>query len=483
MASKDNSFQGLKVKYPFMLGTTSYIIPDEILPNVRMLSLFVDDIELILFESPEITNIPSNKEIQELKAIADDTNIGYTIHLPTARKAGSPDKKERFKFLDDARKIIHSCSPLNPRAWIFHLEGIHKEAERRMVREWENRCSEIIEKLWCEIEDPPVFAIENLTNPPGSLGLLEELVLRYCLCWGTSVARFNKKTIHVFASDHGITAEGVSPYPKEVTAQMVQNMLSGGAAITVMCHHADVRYNVVDIGVDYKFMPDKLLIDRKIAAGTNTFINSDAMTSQQVRIAIQTGISLGRELRSDITAIGEMGIGNTSSASALFALLLDKDSGETVGSGTGVSGDLLDEKLRIIDKALAFHRKQWDKSPVDALKRVGGFEIAGMTGYILGCASKGIPVVIDGFIATASALCSIKMKPNIKDYLFFGHVSSEKFHKYVLKELGVSAILNLGMRLGEGTGAILAMQIIEQALNCYHNMATFSSAGVANRDF
>jgi nicotinate-nucleotide--dimethylbenzimidazole phosphoribosyltransferase len=177
-----------------------------------------------------------------------------------------------------------------------------------------------------------------------------------------------------------------------------------------------------------------------------------------------------------------MGIGNTSSASALCALLLGRDGSDAVGAGTGATGSLLETKRRVIDAAVRFHRDQWDNTAEDALRRVGGFEIAGMTGYMLGCAARRVPVVVDGFIATAAALCAIKMQPAVSDYLFFGHVSDEQFHKNVLEELGVSAILNLGMRLGEGSGAVLGVQILEQAMNCYHNMATFSSAGVSNRD-
>jgi nicotinate-nucleotide--dimethylbenzimidazole phosphoribosyltransferase len=176
-----------------------------------------------------------------------------------------------------------------------------------------------------------------------------------------------------------------------------------------------------------------------------------------------------------------MGIGNSSSASALFALLLDKDGASTVGKGTGAEGELLDRKREIIRKSVEFHKQLWNGTAFDALCRVGGYEIAGMTGFILGCASMKKPVVVDGFITTASALVAIKLAPAVKDYLFFGHVSNEQFHRSVLSETGSDAILQLEMRLGEGTGAALSMHIIEQALNCYHQMATFSSAKVTNR--
>lgn len=323
--------------------------------------------------------------------------------------------------------------------------------------------------------------LDDLTKPPGSLGMLEDLVLRYCLCSGMAQPSIDRKALCVFAADHGITAEGVSPYPAEVTAQMVENMLRGGAAVAVMCRHAGVAYRVVDMGVKADLTPHERLIDRKIAPGTASFLNGYAMSEQQVRSALEAGIALGKEEHCSVAGVGEMGIGNTSSASALCALLLDKSGKETAGAGTGTSGPALERKRHVIDAAVGFHRKQWDGTAEDALRRVGGFEIAGMTGYILGCAAGRIPVVIDGFIATASALCAMKTSPHVKDYLFFGHVSDEHFHRAVLDAVEARPVLDLGMRLGEGTGAILGMQVIEQALHCYREMATFSSAGVSNR--
>jgi len=324
--------------------------------------------------------------------------------------------------------------------------------------------------------------LDDLTKPPGSLGFLEDLVMQYCLCRNDSKANLRSKELFVFAASHGITAEGVAPYPKEVTVQMVMNMLGGGAAVTVMSRQANMSYNVVDMGVDGDFDAHELLSHCKVAHGTVSFLSESAMTEKQCDQALQTGINLSRQVQSDIVAIGEMGIGNTSSASALYSLLFGKSALETVGRGTGSEGELLEKKRQTLDRAISFHRANWDGTAFDALQRVGGFEIAGMTGFCLGCAKKRIPVVVDGFIATAAALCAIKIHKNVKDYLFFGHVSDEQFHAFVLKELGVRPILSLNMRLGEGTGAVLATQIIEQALTCYHQMATFSSAGVSNRD-
>lgn len=324
--------------------------------------------------------------------------------------------------------------------------------------------------------------LDNLTKPQGSLGRLEEFVMRFCLCRGSADASIKKKTLMVFAGDHGITAEGVASFPTEVTAQMVHNMLSGGAAVTVMCNKAGVDYHVVDMGVIAQFNHHHLLLDYKVAKGTKSFLNAVAMTKEQCTAAVEAGLAIAQTLECDIAAVGEMGIGNTSAASALLALLLDKSAVSTVGKGAGADAQLLERKQRIIAEAVRFHREQWDGSPMDALRRVGGYEIAGMMGFILGCAQRRIPVVVDGFITTSSALCAVKMVPVVKEYLFFGHASDEHFHRTILRELQVRPILELDMRLGEGTGAVLAMQIIEQALHCYHTMATFTSAGVSNRD-
>ncbi|MBP1738916.1 MAG: nicotinate-nucleotide--dimethylbenzimidazole phosphoribosyltransferase, partial [Deltaproteobacteria bacterium] len=183
----------------------------------------------------------------------------------------------------------------------------------------------------------------------------------------------------------------------------------------------------------------------------------------------------------DLLGVGEMGIGNTSSASALYSLLLDLDPEDTIGAGTGSVGAFLEKKKQVVRDGVLFHRREWDHTPLGALKRVGGFEIAGMTGMILGGAQSRIPVVVDGFVATAAALVAMKMEPVVKDYLFFAHASAEQFHKPFLASQGIRPILSLDMRLGEGTGSVLAMQIVAQAMECYHRMATFDSAGVSDK--
>ncbi|HEX2958044.1 MAG TPA: nicotinate-nucleotide--dimethylbenzimidazole phosphoribosyltransferase [Chitinispirillaceae bacterium] len=325
-------------------------------------------------------------------------------------------------------------------------------------------------------------ALNNLTKPLGSLGVLEKIVMHYCCCNNDKSAVVTSPHMYVFAADHGITAEGVTPYPKEVTTQMVLNMLSGGAAINVLCKNAGIGCTVVDVGVDGDFNDHPSLIKRKVSRGTTSFLDNAAMTAEQCQAALQTGYDIGSGTDASLFGIGEMGIGNTTAAAALAGLLLNKNASETAGMGTGSTGALFQRKCQVIDNALAYHRKGWDGSPVDALRRVGGLEIAAMTGAIFGAASKRKAVVVDGFIATAAALTAIRILPSIRNYLFFGHVSNESYHRSLLSEIEAEPILDLGMRLGEGSGAALAIQIIVQAMNCYHQMATFSSAGVANKD-
>jgi nicotinate-nucleotide--dimethylbenzimidazole phosphoribosyltransferase len=324
--------------------------------------------------------------------------------------------------------------------------------------------------------------LNNLTKPIGSLGRLEDFALRYCLCRGNAGAPLSRMKIFTFAGDHGVTEENITPYPSEVTYQMVLNMVAGGAAISVMCKKAGIDCAVVDMGVKGIFQECPGLLIRKIAPGTRNFKKGPAMSDEECLKALYAGFDLAGESGCDLLGVGEMGIGNTSSASALYSLLLDLNPEDTIGTGTGSVGVLLEKKKQVVREGVLFHRREWDQTPMEALRRVGGFEIAGMTGMILGGAQSRVPVVIDGFVATAAALVAMKMEPLVKDYLFFAHASAEHFHKPFLASQGVEPVLSLDMRLGEGTGSVLAMQIIVQAMECYHRMATFDSAGVSGRE-
>jgi nicotinate-nucleotide--dimethylbenzimidazole phosphoribosyltransferase len=326
-----------------------------------------------------------------------------------------------------------------------------------------------------------VNRLNNLTKPVGSLGRLEEFALRYCLCRGKVEAEISRMKIFTFAGDHGITEEKITPYPSEVTYQMVLNMINGGAAISVMCKKAGIDCAVVDMGVKGTFHEQSGLLIRKIGSGTKNFLKEPAMSEEECMKALHAGYDLATESGCDLLGVGEMGIGNTSSASALYSLILDVDPLETVGMGTGSVGVLLEKKKQVIREAVLLYKKAVRGAPLEALRRVGGFEIAGMTGMILGAAKTRIPTVVDGFVASAAALVAMRVEPETKDYLFFAHASAEQYHETFLKGEGIRPVLSLDMRLGEGTGSVLAMQIIAQAMECYNRMATFQSAGVSDK--
>lgn len=330
-----------------------------------------------------------------------------------------------------------------------------------------------------ELEAAVTARLDDLTKPQGSLGRLEEIALRFMMCRGSHAAKLDRMQLRTFAADHGIATRGITPFPQEVTAQMVLNMLRGGAAVSVMCRNAGIGYSVVDMGVVTDLPDHELLIKRKVVPGTADFCNGNAMTADQCETALKTGIRLASESGADLLGIGEMGIANSAAAAALYSLFLGLDGTETTGSGTGAHGPLLERKRECIHNAVEYHREGWDGTAPDALRRCGGFEIAAMTGYMLGAAAGRIPVVVDGFICGAAALAAMRIDPGIRNYLFFSHISAERFHREFLRKENIIPLLDLGMRLGEGTGSVLAMQIIQQAINCYHHMATFSSASVS----
>lgn len=323
--------------------------------------------------------------------------------------------------------------------------------------------------------------LDRLTKPPGSLGRLEDIAVRYCCATGTLKPSLGKKIIFTFAGDHGVAAEGVSAYPKEVTPQMVMNMLEGGAAVNVLAAHAGAEVRVVDIGVDHPMEGAGALIRRKIRPGTGNISKEPAMTIDEAVRAIEAGAGLAREAAVEGAALigtGEMGIANSTPSAALFAALLPASPAEVTGRGTGIGDESLSRKIQVIERALSLHQESLS-SPLQALAAVGGLEIAGICGLILGAASRRVPVVVDGFISSAGALVACRLCESVKEYLFFSHCSDEAGHKVFFSRFGAEPILDLGLRLGEGTGAALAMPIIEAAIKIYNEMATFGSAGVS----
>lgn len=325
--------------------------------------------------------------------------------------------------------------------------------------------------------------LDNLTKPQGSLGRLESLALQYCLAAGTDCPRIRKKLIYTFAADHGVTDEGVSAFPKSVTAQMVANIMGGGAGVSVLARHAAIELRVVDIGVEACLDNLDGLLRRKVKCGTANIAAGPGMTEREAMRAIEAGIDLAHgaaEEGASLIGTGEMGIGNTTPSSALFAALLPCDVSSVTGRGTGIDDETLARKVRVIERALDVNRHRLG-SPIEALAAIGGLEIAAICGLTLGAASRRIPVVVDGFISSAAAFVATKLCPHLQDYLFYSHRSGEAGHDVYLQRSGIRPILDLGMRLGEGTGAAMAIMIIEAAIKVYNEMATFDSAAVSRK--
>jgi len=326
--------------------------------------------------------------------------------------------------------------------------------------------------------------LDNKTKPLGSLGRLEEFARRFAAISGTLEPDTSKKVIYTFAADHGVTEEGVSAFPREVTPQMVFNFLNGGAGVNVLARHCGIEVRVVDVGVDNEFGHLAGLIGKKIARGTRNFTRGPAMERGEALAAIRVGIELAEQAKDELVSMvgtGEMGIGNTTPSSAIIAAISGLPVWEVTHRGTGISENALANKIRVIEQGLAVNRPD-PHDPLDILTKVGGLEIAAITGLVLGCAANRIPVVIDGFISTAGALIASELNAHVKDYIFAAHQSVEIGHRFMLERIGVEPILDLRMRLGEGTGAALAMGLIEAGVKVLNEMATFQQAGVSEQN-
>lgn len=325
--------------------------------------------------------------------------------------------------------------------------------------------------------------LDTLTKPPGSLGRLEDIAAQVAAIRGERLSDSVSKVVYVFAADHGVTEEGVSAYPREVTRQMVLNFLAEGAAINVLARKHRAALHVVDVGVDADFGSISGLLDHKVRSGTRNMLREPAMSEEEVMKALSVGYQLGSEAAAAgyaIIAIGEMGIGNTTAASAITCALTGAAATLATGRGTGVEPAAYLNKVRVVEAAIDKHCGSAGHSePLEILRCVGGLEIAAMAGMALAGARHRIVVVLDGFISTAAAALAVGMAPNALGYLIAGHRSEEPGHKLLLDYLQLTPVLSLGMRLGEGTGAVLAMPVIESAIALYHQMATFSSAGVS----
>jgi nicotinate-nucleotide--dimethylbenzimidazole phosphoribosyltransferase len=323
----------------------------------------------------------------------------------------------------------------------------------------------------------------ELTKPPGSLGRLEEIANRCAAIRESFELTADRPRIVLFAADHGVCAEGVSAYPQEVTAQMVLNFLRGGAAINALARCGGIELKVVDVGVATPLPRSSDLISRRAAPGTRNFCAQSAMTESEMTAALETGVELAGDsviAGCDLLGFGEMGIGNTTSASAIAAALTRQPVETVMGRGTGADDACLARKRSAIERALSLHAASLDR-PLEVLRCVGGLEIAAMCGFCLGAAARRVPVVADGFIATAAAALAVRLCPTSSGYMFGSHLSAEPGHACLLAILEQEPLLQLGMRLGEGTGAALAMNLIQAAVAAFTQMATFAGAGVSNK--
>ncbi len=329
--------------------------------------------------------------------------------------------------------------------------------------------------------------LDDLTKPKGSLGRLEEFARKLVSITGTLKPKIDKKYIFTFAGDHGVAVEGVSAFPSEVTPQMVINFLRGGAGINVLARHVGAEVVVVDVGVNFDFTSlgteAKGLKIKKVVSGTGNIKTGPAMTREETVRAIEAGIETANEYAAEgaIFGTGDMGIANTTPSSAIIAVLSGRPVEEVTGRGTGIDGEAFSRKVKVIEEAISVNTPE-PTDPVDVLAKVGGAEIAAISGLVLGAAARKIPVVVDGFISTAGALIASELSREAGGYLFAAHRSVERGHAVMLERLGLKPILDLDMRLGEGTGAALAISLIEAGLKIYSEMATFSDAGVSEEN-
>jgi nicotinate-nucleotide--dimethylbenzimidazole phosphoribosyltransferase len=323
--------------------------------------------------------------------------------------------------------------------------------------------------------------LRNQARPAGSLGILEDVSARLASMFKTLDVHLKRKRIVTCAGDHGIVAEGVSVFPPEVTPQMVYNFVHGGASINVLAKHAGAEVSVADLGVNWDFEPDLPIFHKKVRKGTANFAKEPAMSRAEAVRSIEAGIEIVNELwekeQIDILGTGDMGIGNTTPSTAIIAVFSGLSVSTLTGRGTGINDDGLKRKIAAIEKGLNLHKPD-PQDPLDVLSKVGGLEIGGLAGLVIGAAAKGIPVICDGFISTAGALIACELAPMAKAYLFASHNSVEAGHKFMLDHLGLEPLLDLKFRLGEGTGAAVAMELLDASTRVLADIKTFEEVAI-----
>jgi nicotinate-nucleotide--dimethylbenzimidazole phosphoribosyltransferase len=343
---------------------------------------------------------------------------------------------------------------------------------------------EHIEEILIDPQGEIKAKFKMLAIPEGSLGRLEELATIYASVKGDAAYTIQYKKIFTMAGDHGVAEEGVSAFPQQVTTQMVKNFLEGGAAINVLARHIGAKVIVVDCGVASHLETMPCLKIKKTGPGTRNMTVGPAMSREEAIHSIEAGIELIEEELEDgldIIGVGDMGIANTTPSSAILAVLGRLDADMVTGRGTGLDEEALRKKIDTIKKAITVNQPNPD-DPIDVLSKVGGYEIGGIAGLCLGAARHRVPVVLDGFISTAGALIASAIEPKVKNYLIASHISAEKGHKLMLKLLDKTPLLDLHLRLGEGTGAALGMNLVEAGVKLLHEIATFHEAGVSEPD-
>jgi nicotinate-nucleotide--dimethylbenzimidazole phosphoribosyltransferase len=324
--------------------------------------------------------------------------------------------------------------------------------------------------------------LDSLTKPPGSLGKLEEIACQLAGITGTAIPALERKAVVVMAADHGVCAEGVSAYPQEVTRQMVRNFLQGGAAVNVLARQTKAQVFCVDIGVKDDVDGADLII-RKVRRGTDNMTKGPAMSRNEALEAVCRGIEVAETLAEQgyaLLATGEMGIGNTTASSAILAAMTGAKAEDVVGRGTGVNDQQWEKKRLAVVRAIEVNKPD-PQDPLDVLHKVGGLEIAGLAGLILGAAKQRVPVVIDGFISTAAAMIAGKLSPLAVQFMFASHLSQEPGHRLMLQRLGLEPVIHMDLRLGEGTGAVLCFPFFDAIVRIMREMATFASAGISSK--
>ena len=349
----------------------------------------------------------------------------------------------------------------------------------------------LLEQLVQAVEEPDQelaprvqARLDDLTKPPGSMGRLEELVRWLCLARGSLELEQPRPAVAVFAADHGVALSGVSPYPREVTAQMVLNFLAGGACINALAGQAGAVVKVVDVGVDADFEDPTGLVQAKVARGTANFLEGPAMTGEECLQALEVGARVAGDLVDeghDLLVPGDMGIGNTTASSALAAVFTGQPPERVTGRGTGLDDQGLARKVEVIKQALDRHRPD-PARPLEVLQCLGGLEIAAICGFVLAAAGRRVPVILDGLISVAGAMVASRLCPAVGAYLQAGHASVEVGQGAMLAEMGLRPLLDLDLRLGDGTGGALALGLVRSAVAMYNQMATFASAGVSDRE-